>query len=197
MKSMKNTIKTIITVLFILSFNISFAQHDAPKGWVLDGNKWDSYITGTDTSSLQGGSACAFLKSNKSKINGFGTLMQSFKAEKYHGSRLRLTAYIKTKDVNDWAGLWMRIDDYNVYNISLSFDNMYNRPIKGNTKWTKYEVILDVPKNASKIVYGVLLSGTGQIWIDQINFEEVSRDIPTTDDDGMLDAPTNLNFEEN
>lgn len=195
MKAHKNSKIAILTSLFFFVFTVAFAQHDAPKDWTLDGNKWDSYATGVDTSSLNG-STCAFLKSNKSKINGFGTLMQSFKAEKYHGTRLRLSAYVKTKDVADWAGLWMRIDDYNVYNISLSFDNMYNRPIKGSTKWTKYEVILDVPKNASKIVYGILLSGTGQVWIDNVKFEEVSKDIPTTDDDGMLDGPMNLSFED-
>jgi hypothetical protein len=44
--------------------------------------------------------------------------------------------------------------------------------IKRTTDWAKYEVVLYVPQ-ATSISYGVLLSGTGQIWFKDVNFEIV------------------------
>jgi len=187
--------KIIIVGLMLLGTTVS-SQNTEPKDWILDGNKWDSYSIGIDNSNAYSGTKSAYIKSEKIKIRGFGTLMQAAKAEQFHGKRIRLTAYVKTKDVLDWAGMWMRVDDYNIYNNSLSFDNMYERPIRGNTKWTQYEIVLDVPMNASKIVYGLLLSGTGQVWIDNVIIEEVPKDVPTTDQDGMINKPSNLDFED-
>ena len=51
-----------------------------------------------------------YIKSKEENINGFGTLMQDFSADKYLNKRVRLSGYVKSKDVVQWAGLWMRID---------------------------------------------------------------------------------------
>jgi hypothetical protein len=59
-------------------------------------------------------------------------------------------------------------------------DSKIDRSIKGTNDWSKYEIVLDIPANSSDLYYGVLLTGTGQLWYDEINFEIVSNDIPTT-----------------
>ena len=105
--------------------------------------------------------------------------MQNMKPEKFLGKRVRLTGYLKSKDVVEWTGFWFRVDQAGSQQ-SLSFDNMYNRQIKGTTDWKKYEIVLDVPDNASNIAFGALLDGTGQIWVDNVNFEMVDNSIPKT-----------------
>lgn len=195
MQPSKTTISILLSVIFTLSVYSLFAQNE-PNGWILDGSQWESYKAGIDSIDPQSGSRCAYIKSIKPKTKGFGTLIQATKAQPFHGKRIRLSAYIKTRDVIDWSGLWMRIDDYNVYNIPLGFDNMADRPIVGTTKWTKYEIVLDVPENASKLVYGILLSETGKVWIDNVVIEEVDKSVPTTNNNGMMDKPINLDFEE-
>jgi hypothetical protein len=86
---------------------------------------------------------------------------------------------------------------------ALSFDNMKggkkDRSIQGSSDWTRYDIVLDVPMNASNIAYGALLPGTGQIWFDDMKFEVVDKDVPTT---GMEEEtmstnkePVNLSFE--
>jgi hypothetical protein len=55
-----------------------------------------------------------------------------------------------------------------------------DKSLKGTRDWEKCEIILDVPANASNIAYGALISGTGQIWFDNLNFEIVATVIPTT-----------------
>ena len=91
----------------------------------------------------------------------------------------------------------MRVD--NALQDVLQFDNMGNRPIVNDTEWNHYYIVLDVPENSAIISFGVLLSGRGQVWIDELEFEEVSIDTPTTNIDSgcdLLDGPENLSFEE-
>ena len=135
------------------------------------------------------------IKSIEKKIDGFGTLMQNFKADKYHGKKIRMTGYMRSKKVKSWAGFWLRVDG-NEIKKSLAFDNMYKRAIKGTTDWNKYEIILEVSEKATKIAFGAMLHGTGQIWFDKIDFEVVDNSVPTTNmlDDMNKDEPQNLNF---
>jgi hypothetical protein len=119
------------------------------------------------------------IKSIDQEIEGFGSLKQNSKPGKYIGKRIRMTGYMKSQGVADWAGFWLRVDQEGSEQ-SLSFDNMHDRPIKGTTDWKKYEIVLDVPNNASNIAFGALLAGTGQIWFDNLNFEIVDNSVPTT-----------------
>ncbi|MEC5165184.1 hypothetical protein RCH18_000909 [Flavobacterium sp. PL11] len=111
------------------------------------------------------------IKSVKSKIDGFGTLMKTVQSDSYKGKVIKLSGFVKTEKVKSWAGLWMRADYYKTQ--VLAFDNMYNRRIRGTTDWMKYEVILYVPIDATSISYGTLLDGTGQVWFKDLNLEVV------------------------
>jgi hypothetical protein len=57
---------------------------------------------------------------------------------------------------------------------------MDNRPIKGTIDWQKYELVLDVPFETQQIVFGINLKGNGQVWIDDIKFEDTELSVPTT-----------------
>jgi len=172
----------------------SWAAHAlaAPGGWSLAGSRPGSYDTGTDKKVKRSGQASGYLKSKEPKIDGFGTLMQIITSSKYVGKRLRLSATIKADNVTDWAGLWMRIDGDG--NKSLAFDNMQERAIRGNLDWKSYEVVLDVPKEATAVAFGVLLHGTGALWIDDVKLEPVSLSVPVTSEK-TPEAPANLDFE--
>jgi hypothetical protein len=146
---------------------------------------------------MYNGNPSAFVKSNQPSIDGFGTLMQQFKADQYLGKRVRFRAFVKSEGLKDWAGLWMRVDKGSGPGTkTLSFDNMQDRPIKGTTGWQNYEVVLDVPQDASGIFFGILLSNTGSVWVNTANFEVVPTSIPTTGKSQTLpDAPKNLDFQ--
>ena len=148
--------------------------------WV--GNK-QRYEAGADLHLIYNGHPSACLRSKDSVTDGgYGTLSQSLAADKYRGKRVRYSAFVKSKDVNDdWAGLWMRVDGKLGPKAALAFDNMQNRPIKGTTPWQNYAVVLDVPLAATGISFGILLAGSGAVWINGIRFEVVGSDIPTTE----------------
>ena len=154
---------------------------------------------GVDKGAGQDGKNAATIQSTEKSISGFGTLMQNCSPEKYAGKRVRMTGYMKSKDVAESAGFWFRIDAKGSKEPS-NFDNMNSRPIKGTTDWKKYEIVLDVASDASNLAYGALISGTGQIWFDNITFEIVDNSVPSTnmygDKKQSPQSPVNLNFED-
>jgi len=160
------------------------------------GSKPADYETAVDAQTVYNGKPSAYLKSKKPAIEGFGTLMQNFKADQYLGKRVRFNAFVKSDGLQDWSGLWMRIDGAD--NKLLAFDNMMDRPIKGTTAWQNYEVVLDVPDSASGIFFGILLSGTGAVWINSSDFQIVPTTIPVTGGKSgaaSTDGPRNLDFQ--
>ena len=186
--------KLMLGLVLLTSCSIVL-QAAAPTGWFLAGSKPAAYETGTDAQVAYNGHPSAYLKAKQPAIDGFGTLMQEFRATKYLGQRVRLSAYVKSEGVQDWAGLWMRVDRETK---PVSFDNMEDRPIKGTTGWQRYEVVLDVPQNAAGVAFGVLLGGPGTIWLNSVKLETVGTDVPITGKKGpaMRDEAINLNFEE-
>jgi RNA polymerase sigma factor (sigma-70 family) len=138
-------------------------------GWLLsDAKEFDSGFDATDSHS---GDECAYLKSVVSKPKSFGFLSKSIKPGTYLGNRLKMSAWVKTK-LEDGASvqLWIRADGA-WKNRSGCFDNMYERAIEGTTEWASYDVAVDVPETANRIVFGVLLNGNGQVWIDDVSLE--------------------------
>jgi hypothetical protein len=151
--------------------------------WFAAGSDPGKYKMGIDSSIQHDQQNAMTIKSIEQQIEGFGTFMDKSKPGKYIGKRIRMTGYMKSKDVTNWAAFWLRVDLAGSRQ-SLSFDNMHDgindRSITGTTDWKKYEIVLDVPNNASNIAFGALLSGTGQIWFDNINFEIVDSSVQTT-----------------
>jgi hypothetical protein len=170
---------------------------DAPKGWFMAGSKPKEYEFTLDNQTVHGGKSSLMMKFTGKDNTGFGTVMQSFAAENYRGKRVRFSAFVKTNNVEGWAGLWMRIDGDDVRTKgSLAFDNMQNRSIKGTKDWQKYDVVLNVPNEAAGIFFGIILDGKGQLWMDDVQFEPVGLDVPTTDfGTKNQKEPENLNFE--
>ncbi|MFJ6207553.1 helix-turn-helix domain-containing protein [Lysinibacillus sp. NPDC092081] len=168
------------------------------KGWFLSGSNPFNYEMGIDHEVVHQGKTSGYLMS-KTVLDSteFATMMQAFKANQFIGKRIRLSCFIRTKDVDTYAGMWMRVDD--TMEDVLQFDNMSNRPIKGNTNWNRYSIVLDVPDRSAVISFGVILAGQGTVWADQFTFEEVNESIPTTNLEvhgELLDEPVNLSFDE-
>lgn len=190
--------RKIMGKLTIKKEEINLKNEQLLKGWNLSGSHPFNYKMGIDRENVHKGRASGFLKAVTVQSQGeFATMMQQFKAEKYLGKRIKLSGFIKSKDVDGFCGFWMRVDDS--LGDVLQFDNMSDRPIVGNNEWNHYHIVLDVPENSAVIAFGVLLSENGQVWIDELKFEEVDKQTPTTNIDfssDLLEEPVNLSFEE-
>ena len=176
----------LITLLSASLVPCVAATDGTPAGWLLAGNHAQNYRIGSD------GEGIEYLASTTNSSGaGFGTLMQSIRADRYAARRVRFSAMVRSEDVKAWAGLWMRVD---AGNKALAFDNMNTRPIKGTSEWKKYEVVLNVPVNATKISFGALVASNGEIWLKDLCFEAVNSDVPATEERFPAQKPVNLDF---
>ena len=159
-----------------------------PNGLHFAGTKPAPHKAGTGVQATCGGDPSAYLKSKEAVPVGFGTLMQAFDNDKYGGARVRFCAFAKSEAVEGWAGLWMRAERGTQM---LALDHMQDRAIKETAGWKSREIVLEVPQDATAISLRVLLSKTGTVWLDNVNFEVVGSDPPTA---GRKDQ-TKVNFE--
>lgn len=183
---------------------VAAAADTIPVAWVL-GNEAEFSLLIDDSAPLEGLS-CAKLSARGGNPANPGSMTQIINAAAYGGKRLRMTAAVRTQGVSGWAGIWMRVDQKDGAVVAL--DNMINRPIKGSSDWNLYDVVLDIPKDASVIAFGALLNGPGLMWIDDVRLEVVSQDVRAffpfatpvkkaqVKDKWILDAPRNLEFEQ-
>lgn len=132
----------------------------------------------------------------------FASMMQSIDAGQYHGTRIRLSAVLRTENA-DCGTIWMRIDGPE--NRRLHFDNMMSRKqhgaISGTTGWTSRSIVLNVPVEAASIHYGFFLKGRGKVWARNFNIERVCEtaevtEIPlkTCEPRVLPQRPENLDF---
>ncbi|TDD78705.1 hypothetical protein [Flavobacterium caseinilyticum] len=173
----------LITVLFLSSVLIQVnAQEKGNYKNILDWTYWQpvspNYERSVEKDPKFKDEDILTIKSIKNKINGFGTIMKTIKPDLYLGKTVKMSGYLKCENIKSWAGLWMRVDYYDV--AVLAFDNMQKNPIKGTKDWAKYEIVLHVPADATSISYGVLLDETGQVWFKDIALEIVDETTPET-----------------
>lgn len=135
-------------------------------GWFAAADQVCDYEMGVDRTVAHSGRASGYVKSNVSEPTSPGALMQMFRAGNYRGRRLRLSGYVKTEALQGRAILHIRADGLG--RQVLRFDE---QPLLSTTDWQRYEVFLDVPENSINIVFGIALEGTGQVWVDDLQFQ--------------------------
>ena len=158
--------------------NLNFTK--GMQGWSLTGEAPQDYVCRVGFLSM--GHGVRYNVSLKAQVDqpaAFGTLAQAFQGIAYRGKRLRLSGLVQAEGVEQWAGLWMRVDGER--GKLLSFDNMGKRPIRGTVEERRYEVVLDVSTESIGINFGILLLGKGEVWLSDVRFEVVGGDIATTD----------------
>ena len=184
-------------------------RSELPAGWKVRGPRVavrpDALGVFTDYDIARSGRSASILSVDATHED-WGTLMQSIFADDYRGKRVRFSAWVKSFRVGTWAGLWVRVDTETLEGVA--YDDMEGRAIEGTSEWTRYEVVVDVDEYAYAINIGVLLYGTGQVWIDDGSFEIVDDSVPVTDQFPMgskhtyalpkrlFNEPVNLNFDE-
>lgn len=175
--------KTIGTLLLIVMalLVVGIAQGLAQTfNWSPTGSRPQDYDMGGDPAVSHGSANAGFIKSKVATINGFGAYATSISPGQYLGKGIRLTAYVKTENVQNydpqrgtgWVGLWMRVDGPGG---PLSFDNMSFRPRTGTSDWEQHAIVLDVPENSTRIVFGILLNGTGEAYVDGLQLAPAAR----------------------
>lgn len=161
---------TAAVALAVLVARASEAQ--VPPGWRAAGE------AGLDSVTRHGGRHAAVLRNEDT--TDFATLRQGFRPDSVRGKRIRFTAFVRTELASGGAALWMRVDGAEP-GETLAFDNMLARQITGRTPWAAHAIVLDVPPTATSIVFGLLVSGVGRAWMDDVRLEVVPDSVRSTD----------------
>lgn len=163
-----------ITALSLFSSQTIYSQDN----WTLTGNK-DRYVLETDSSRQYEGQPVVFLRSVDTVEKGYGGTKKILSATPFIGKRIRMSGYLRSADVIQRVGFWLRIDGGEPAE-PMVFDNMNDRSVSGTTDWKKYEIVLDVPDEATNFNFGAVLRGPGRIWYSGIKFEVVGNEVPVT-----------------
>jgi hypothetical protein len=164
-------------------------ENKAPLGWMFGGNP-SNFRTSLDETISQHGKGSAAMESSIENPPEFCTLMQTMTINNFSGKRIKMTGFIKTQGENVNGSMWMRVDDLG-NKIFADFDNMMDRPVSGNTDWTKCEIVFDVPEKCV-VAFGFIMTGSGKIWVDNVSFEIVDNTVSKTAN--SLDQPFSDEF---
>jgi erythromycin esterase-like protein len=125
----------------------------------------------------------------------FGVATTSLPLRVAAGKHVVFSGFIKTQAITQgYAGLWLRVDGKEP-GRPLAFDNMQSRGARETTAWTRYEIAVDVPADATNINLGALHPGTGTAWFDslQITIDGKPWQNPETMDPDF-EAPSAFGF---
>jgi C-terminal processing protease CtpA/Prc len=117
-----------------------------------------------DKEIVHGGTWSARLERSTASTQDFSTITKAIPIT-FSGSQIEFRGYLKTEDVSGFTGLWMREDGDTP---GLAFDNMQKRGLNGTTGWTEYSITLPLHGDATQLFFGVLISGTGKTWADDL-----------------------------
>lgn len=154
--------------------NLQFSdglEHWSLRGSFLkdrSGSHWQDYACGTDLGGPGGAPASGYLKAQVPAPSGFADLRQGILADAYRGRRIRLSADVTTAGVTGRAGLYLRV-----------IDPARSRPpeireqlaLNGTSDWTRRHVESDVPADCVYMLFGISLTGPGQIWAANVQIE--------------------------
>lgn len=149
-----------------------------PKNWLaMGGQGYELCDVGVDAQLLKAGQrnlsiACSIPQNP--------VLRQSFEAGPFWGKRVRLSVWIKTENVEPLAvagnsgGAGLFLGNQGSPTPLVQFR------VTGTSDWQQRELVVDVGRETPWLLIGLVLNGTGQVWVRDFKFEEVTKDIPVT-----------------
>ena len=151
-------------------------------GWKTTATAADGFRVATDAVRRPDGKGFAgvTIQGSGDVKAGGGVLQQSIRADAFRGKHVKLSGWMKTAiDTSSGtkAMLWIRVD---ASDGAISSDFMTDRPVRDTRGWSAYDLVLDVPKDAIGITFGAILTGPGQLWVDDLLLQPVDASVAVT-----------------
>lgn len=133
---------------------------DLPGGW----NGGPGGTVFADSAIVHSGHGSVRIERNATSPNNFSNIGKTTPID-FSGKTVELRGFLRLQDVSGFAGLWLREDGDAP---TLAFNNMHERQLKGTKDWAAYKIELPLVATAQKLVFGVLMNGTGRVWADDL-----------------------------
>lgn len=160
------------------NINLDFPNNiNTSTGWNLGIMKEDTssyFMTLDSINKISKNASLTIINKSHTDKNQFGSAYYSI-YKKFEGSNITLTGYLKTKDITSgFAGLFLALMNGST---TLHYENLKNLNLKGSTDWKKFSITFPYSKEITKITFGALLAGNGQLWMDSISLKIDEKEI--------------------
>ncbi len=137
-------------------------EDTAPAGW--GGGPGGTIFF--DAEVVHAGDGAARIERDAESDGQFSSLTRSLTLD-FGGDSIELRGVLRTTDVDGGAGLWLRQD---AAGGPVQFTSMpaEGRSVSGTSDWTEYSIRLPLDAKARELFFGVLLSGEGRVWADDL-----------------------------
>ncbi len=198
-----------VALASLLAGTVGGLAAQMPDAWVLVGQDAEDYRLRLDPEVAHSGSSSMRLAARGNRRRSqWAASVQLVDAIAYRGKRMRLRGYLRADDV-DSGGLWVRVDGILEGKYAmLALDNSEDRRVEGTQDWETREIVVDIPPEGVTILIGAMITGDGELWVDDLSFDAVAEDVPLTTEPevvitdqpyarppGVFPTPTNLDFE--
>lgn len=148
-----------------------------------------AYLMGIDNSVQFQGQRSISVQSQEGLVeaNSHGGVIQS--AFGYQGRRVRFSGWMRSADVKQWAGAFVRVDAEGTERFfgsgrqDVRAEDLPFGAGSGTSqdRWTEVSIVADVPDTPTAMVsMGAMVVGEGKVWLSAMRFEEVGLDVPLT-----------------
>src|SRR5215469_13187779 len=128
---------------------------------------WSGGPPGTlfiDDTVVHGGKHSGRIDRDESSSGEFSTFTKSLPIE-FTGKSLQMRGWLRLENVTGLVGLWMREDGDSP---NLALENMQSQRVSGTKDWQEYSISLPLRPDAKQLFFGVLMSGHGKLWVDDL-----------------------------
>lgn len=149
--------------------NAGAARTWIPFGWSKAGARPDLFEVGVDSSIRRTGMRSAYIASRGGVTDGaWATLSQGVDASPYIGRRVTIAAWLRRDSPGPCQGFVGIDGEIEGKRVALAFASELENPQPCGTEWRRFSVVLEVPRQARRMVYGYRLSGPGRVWTDDV-----------------------------
>lgn len=155
-----------------LGFENKLEGNDLPENWF----QWGSgYKISVDAETKKSGKFSAMIEPIGARSPGtFGCIAMGIPA-KYDAQEIEVRAFMKLSNVTEGPiGLMIRLDGESGI---VGFENMQGKNIQGTRDWTEFSVKIPYSEQSERIYIGAILSGTGKLWVDDVQILLDGKDI--------------------
>jgi hypothetical protein len=154
-----------------------------PHGWSAQESVPHQYRVGIDHQIVHSGTSSLFLRSLAREPAGAVLVLQQFAATPYRGKRVSVSAFLRSDNVESGAEL-------SLWSFGPG-ESAEKAAVRKTTGWKQYQLVMDVPSEADRLMIGLMMSGPGTLWADDFSFTQVSKTVPVSRTGRQ---PENLNF---
>ncbi len=168
-------------------------ENDDLGPWFVTGSAQSDYALRQVSDVVHGGKRALHLSPKAAVPDGYGVALQHVTSKPWLGKRVRISAFIQTENVVARGDFWARAQgaDSPPDGPGLSWATTALKP---TSAWARYVLVLDIPMSAVALQFGAGIQGPGQLWIDDVTLEPVSRSTPRAPE--LPTAPRNASFED-